>query len=792
MKKLLRTLGLFARGEVHLHIALTTLFVLLLSASSIAALGTTYFQMSDASMRAAWQTMKSSNRGIYRDVLRYLGQARRTTSAIAWTLRDAPTVKADEDRILSLVTGQIRAQREVFSINVADASGSLIMVGKTFDDPKYSVNKQKQLPDQVDYRIHRADVSSNPKVEYFRYFDQNMVLVDQEVVPAESVKYDARGRTWYEEAVKKGANTWTNARVYKNGEYGISNAEPVLGPDGRVRMVVSSSIALSLRDGITSRLHVAQHGIAFVLDEDGQLMVHPDRKKITRCPQPDKCQFNKVNEIGDPALARAFQLYKQKSDLTKQENAPETLEYQDYLPAIGKLEPNVRAAFERLYRIDDKAQSIVLRAGSSADELKRLPEVLTALSYTYMIRFAESGEDFMACFHTFPGRYGKPWLVGTLVPANDFVGTLKSTLTRVAVISIAILLLAIAVIVVVSRRILRPLSLISRDMGRIQNLEIDESTRYVSLFYEIDTIGSALASMKHGLKAFSKFVPVTLVKQLIASNTGAELGGEKRRLTMMFTDIEGFTSISESMETEALLQHISEYLDALTTIILAQNGTVDKYIGDAIMSFWGAPLPDVEHEIHACRAALLCARELETLNAKWASEGKPPLRTRFGISTGEVSVGNMGSRERMNYTVLGDSVNLASRLEGINKYYGTRIMVGADTYEAVKDSFLFRPVDVVAVKGKARGIPIYELLAGRPGDPELTPTTQQLRCQELTEKAFRAYLGREFGLAAEIYESLSHEFPDDAIGPTFLERCREYLRVPPGADWGGVTRMTKK
>ena len=296
--------------------------------------------------------------------------------------------------------------------------------------------------------------------------------------------------------------------------------------------------------------------------------------------------------------------------------------------------------------------------------------------------------------------------------------------------------------------------------------------RHTSFFDEIHRIGSALDSMKHGLKAFSKFVPVTLVKQLIASKTGAELGGEKRRLTMMFTDIEGFTTISESMQTEALLQHISEYLDNLTTVILGQSGTVDKYIGDAIMSFWGAPIPDPDHEAHACRAAALCVRELEILNAKWAAEGKPELRTRFGM--------------------LGDAVNLASRLEGINKYYGTRIIVGADTYEVVKARFVMRPVDVVAVKGKATGVPIYELLSGLPGDPDVPPSAEQLHCKELTEHAFQAYIGRDFQNAASLYRRLSESFPDDGVGPLFAKRCEEHLRDPPSPDWTGITRMTTK
>lgn len=792
MKTMVRTFRWFARGEVHLHLALTTLFVFLLCVSSIAALSYTYLQMSRAAMRSAWQMMRTTNRGVYRDVLRYLGQAKRTTSAAAWALRDVPTIHANEELVQSVISGQVRAQREVFGVNVGDASGSLLMVGKTFDDPKYSVNRAKALPSEVEYRIHHVDLLSQPKLENYQYLNADMQVIEQEVVPTESIKHDSRTRRWYQEASRQKGNSWTDVAIYPNGEFGISNVEPLLAPDGSVRMVVSSTIALSLRDGITSRLNVAEHGIAFVVDEDGDLIIHPDRDKITRCIEPGKCRFNKVSEIGDPALSLAFERFKQKSDLRQSANTPRRLNYQDYAPAVAKLEPPIRAALDRLYLVDDHSQTIQLRDELPDNARLALPEILAAIRYTYIVRFTSQGTEYLASFHAFPERYGKPWTVGAMVPVDDFVGHLKGTLVQVALISLAILVLAVVVIVVVARRILRPLAQISSDMARIQRLDIDESVLHSSFFYEIDMIGSSLVSMKHGLKAFSRFVPVTLVKQLIVSKTGAELGGEKRRLTMMFTDIEGFTTISESMQTEALLQHISEYLDNLTTIILGQSGTVDKYIGDAIMSFWGAPVSDPEHEAHACRAALLCVRALKELNAKWVAEGKPELRTRFGISSGEVSVGNMGSRERMNYTVLGDAVNLASRLEGINKYYGTRIIVGADTYEIVKTRFLMRPVDVVAVKGKAQGVRIYELLAGLSDDPELAPSSEQLRCKELTEQAFQAYIGRDFKIAMSLYQSLIQAFPDDGVGPLFLRRCQELLREPPDPDWTGTTRMTKK
>jgi class 3 adenylate cyclase len=688
--------------------------------------------------------------------------------------------------------GQLRTQNEIFAVSVGDRSGSVLLAAKIFDDPKYSVDKARPLPASVKYRVHRVDLSAEPKTESYQYLDNELHVVDQEVVAPNAITYDARTKPWFEQATKKKANVWTDVTIYPSGQFGTSNAEPVVDPNGAVRLVVSSTIALSLRDGLTSRLNVAQHGIAFVLDEQGRLIAHPDRAKITRCGEPSGCRFNNVHEIGDDALAAAFDSYKKTADLRDPANIPPSLDHHDYAAAVGKLEPRVRSAFDQLYAVDAKSETITLRDGVSPQARDALPEVLGAIGYSYYVRFESGHKEYLASFHGFPGHYGKPWAVGAIVPIDDFIGDLKRTMVTVALISLGIMLASIAFIVVAARRLMRPLALISSDMTRIQRLEIDESIRHTSFFYEIDQIGRSLASMKTGLKAFSKFVPVTLVKQLIASGKGAELGGEKRRLTIMFSDIEGFTTISESMATEALLPHISEYLDHLTTIILGEGGTVDKYIGDAIMCFWGAPVPAPEQEAHACRAALLCTAKLQELNARWAAEGKPELRTRFGLNSGELSVGNMGSRERMNYTVLGDAANLASRLEAINKYYGTRVIIGEATFEVVKAQFSVRPVDVVAVKGKTRGVRIFELIGGLPGDPQLAPSADDLARIALTEQAFTAYLARDFVGARALYKELSRRFPEDALGAVFDARCEEYLSEPPADDWVGVTTMKSK
>lgn len=784
-------------GKIRLQIAIATFFILLMTIASIFTLTYTYIETSDAALRSARQMMRATNAGISKDVLSYMSTARRTVRAAAFALKDADNVSDHQEEIFSMISGQLKAQREIFSVSVGDASGSLVSVGKIFEDASYSVDRSKPLPSEVVYRSHYADRQSSRKSEYYAYYDRNFKEIGREVVPSNQISLDVPKRSWYREADQKKGNIWTDIRVYRNGEFGTANAEPVADKRGNTRLVVSAGIALSLENGISSRLHVGENGIAFLLDGDGRLIAYPDRKKITHCEgqaggETAKCELNNVSQAGNKPLADAFERYKIKSDLSDSRNIPKRLNYRDYISKIKRLDQSERQAFDKAYSVSDSEKKILLHKDLSDDIRAAIPGILESINYTYNLRFTSEGREYLASFKNFPESYGKPWMIGVLVPIDDFIGPLRKTILQVTLISVAILLLSLIMIVMFSRRILRPLKAITQDMRRIQHLEIDESVTHHSFFYEINIIAGALASMKHGLKAFSKFVPATLVKQLIVTGKGAELGGEKRRLTMMFTDIAGFTTISEGMSTEQLLLHISEYLDSMTQIILARQGTVDKYIGDAIMSFWGAPLANQDHEYHGCITALQCLAKLKELNAKWAAQGKPELHTRFGISSGDVSVGNMGSSDRMNYTVLGDAVNLASRLEGINKYYGTDIIVGEATYETVKERFCFRPVDVVAVKGKIRGVKIYQLLAASSAEPDIAAGSDDLKLKELTEKAFAAYVSRDFRAARERYSELGKAFPEDAVARIYIERCEEYLMNPPPADWDGVTHMKTK
>ncbi|WP_245318554.1 adenylate/guanylate cyclase domain-containing protein [Bradyrhizobium sp. DOA1] len=257
----------------------------------------------------------------------------------------------------------------------------------------------------------------------------------------------------------------------------------------------------------------------------------------------------------------------------------------------------------------------------------------------------------------------------------------------------------------------------------IRHFDIADTPRIRSVVREIDDLGRSVSAMKNLVRTFSSFIPKRLVRKLVESEVPIELGGERKELTVMFTDVENFTSLTEGAEPTSVMRMTSRYFSVLSEEIMARHGTVDKFIGDAVMAFWNAPSEDERHVFNACHAVLACVEANSRLNAEFAAEGLPPFRTRFGLHVGDVVVGNIGSRDRMNYTALGAAVNLAARLEGLNKEYGTTVLVSEAVKTRCEDEFLFRGIDCISPKGFAAKFRIYELICTR---KESTPGQREL------------------------------------------------------------------
>ena len=406
--------------------------------------------------------------------------------------------------------------------------------------------------------------------------------------------------------------------------------------------------------------------------------------------------------------------------------------------------------------------------------------------------FDLDGISYIASFQLFPKKFSGEWTIGVVTPKKYFASNAQTMRFRTIIIATIIFIISTFIMVVIARRISRPLEKLVKEANKLTNFDLTGNLSVKSDLQELKDMESALVAMKRSLSAFSKFVPKSLVQKLLKKGGEQKLGGKDAEMTFFFTDVEGFASVSEKLPADKLIVHLSEYFESLTHIIMGQNGTVDKYIGDAIMAFWGAPNPQKDHPFHACRAALLCQKHLAELNRRWQIEEKPMLPTRFGIHTGNAVVGNMGSSERMNYTVIGDSVNLAARLEGVNKFYGTHILVSESVHQKVSKKMVMRPVDIVAVKGREKGLLIYELVGQLKGDQALIPSEKQVEFCEKFTSAFKYYLDRKWDLALEILNDLSPLNEQDKTVSILKERCKKFKKSPPSDTWDGVIKMTEK
>ena len=288
--------------------------------------------------------------------------------------------------------------------------------------------------------------------------------------------------------------------------------------------------------------------------------------------------------------------------------------------------------------------------------------------------------------------------------------------------------------------------------------------------------------------AFEHYVSPEVIDEITKHPEKLNLGGERRVLTVLFSDIQNSTAIAESMDSTKLVELLNEYLTAMTDIILQYGGTLDKYIGDGIMAFYGAPVVREDHAFMACYTAVGMAEELQKLRERWSVRNLPQIHARIGIHTGDVTVGNMGSAKRFDYTVMGDTVNLASRLEGLNKAYGTAILITEDTASVVEKSFVLREIDMVQVVGRKRPIRLYELLAAT----GTALSKEQEEAFNAYAAGLEAYRQQSWDNALVLFNHSLALWPKDGPSRTMVERCQIYQQAPPPEEWDGVFAHTHK
>ena len=387
-----------------------------------------------------------------------------------------------------------------------------------------------------------------------------------------------------------------------------------------------------------------------------------------------------------------------------------------------------------------------------------------------------SNEEYAVSFSSFASDANKRWQILILAPLDDFSGPLKENNRRLLIFGTLAIILQILFIYFLSRLIAKPLEKLEQKVNDVRELRpATDNVLIESPIREIASLSRAVDTLDHAVRSFAAFVPVGLVKHLIESNQQLQLGGQSRFLTMMFCDVEAFSKLAESSPSNELLVRISAYLEAVTLAVNEEHGTIDKFIGDAAMAFWGAPAPLNDHAWHACAAAIRISQRMAVLNAQWVSEGLVPLQVRIGIHCDAVVVGNIGSKHRMSYTVMGDAVNLTSRLEGINKDYGTQICVSHAVFREVGERLNLRPINEVSVKGRRATLQIYELLGAVDiynSNSGLEASIDTLEQCKLTKHAYQAFHDRQWKEAALRYEAILKRFPEDTLALSMLQRCQ--------------------
>ncbi len=387
-----------------------------------------------------------------------------------------------------------------------------------------------------------------------------------------------------------------------------------------------------------------------------------------------------------------------------------------------------------------------------------------------LFTFVNADKQYVAGLSNLPPQFGKKWQLFVITPLDDFTREFDHKNRILLLFGLIAISLQLLVIYILSKVISAPLEQLATKVTKIQDLGGEPLPLLESPIREVAVLSKAIHTLDALVSSFAAFVPVGLVRQLLDSNQKLAIGGHSRFLTIFFSDLESFSTLSEELPSQELLLRVSAYLEVVTKSINQESGTVDKFIGDGVMAFWGAPVHLDDHAWRACVAALRIQQGMKTLNAHWVAEGLKPLNVRIGIHSDAVLVGNIGSAERISYTAMGDGVNIAARLEGTNKEYGTLICVSHSVYKEAGERLCMRPVDDAAVKGRRGHIAIYEVMGAYGAGADLEPDAAAIRLCKLTRDAYATLIAGDSALALQRYNDILAEFPTDPVALTLARR----------------------
>jgi adenylate cyclase len=411
------------------------------------------------------------------------------------------------------------------------------------------------------------------------------------------------------------------------------------------------------------------------------------------------------------------------------------------------------------------------------DGLRRLgPEHLDESA-----RLLVGNRPYLVSFRALTGT--QDWRVVVVVAEDELPGVTEQQRLRVRLLAFVAALSTVILVggALTLHTVGRGLHQISLSSSRMREFDFTPASPGAT-FKDMEDVMGSLELAKTAMRAMSKYVPVDLVRLLYRTGQEPRLGGELMPVSLLFSDIKGFTTLAERLPPNELARVLGRYFEVMSAAVQGCGGTIDKYIGDAIMAVWNVPTPTAEHPRRACEAALAAQAAGEALFASAEWQGRAPLVTRFGLHTAEVLVGHFGAPDRLSYTCLGDGVNLAARLEGLNKQYGTTLLASDAVRQAAGPAFAFRFLDVVAVSGKGEAVRVHELLGPASLRGARVDTARRY------EEALARYLLRDFRAALRMFEALARDPPSEVLAA----RCRQFLAAPPPDDWNGTYVATSK
>ncbi len=699
--------------------------------------------------------MDENLRHIERRIEDYFSQAKSSITTIE-LLFDSEYVDIDSfDELESIFSDTIIEKNDtIASVFLGLQNGEFLLVGREIQGEGL--------------RRRRFTLEGNDVREVYIFDSDPLLTVDRIVADP----YDPRLRPWYIRAAEKQGPAWTNVYVFASSDViGATYAHPFYDDDGNLIGVIGIDVDLGDFSVFLSELSVATQAQALIYIFERE--------------------SNELIAISSDSTEAGARLYYQNEE-------SETFDPIRYR-TVDSPDSLVRASFDSFNNLDTQrtGQSEFLSRLLSSDILQTLSRQISGVSSN-----AEPTDlgDFSR--FTLQNRYyygiqvdaqfseSFDWKIGMVIPE----GPLLEIATRGVILQFMVTVLIFIIIAVLTSmlvsRLTLPLEFLSDEMRDMSKLKIDHRLGIRSNISEVNNIDKIMGTLKQGLDSFSRYLPTEVVRELLRINKAATIGAEKMNITLFFSDIQNFTQLSEVTKPEILLEQLKEYFNILSTCIMNEQGTIDKYIGDAVMAFWGAPWKIDDHALRACRAAIRCSRGLYDL---------PPndfQKTRIGIHSGVVLVGNVGSDQRLNYTALGDGVNLASRLESLNKFYGTSILISEETMKQLDDSIVYRFVDHVMVKGKSEVTSVYEILKER-DDISLWPVSKyshdiEKRFLFYYQEAVYFFKRKNWGKAVHNFANALKLIPDDLPTRKLYEKSYRLYRDGGNSKESEVTQLFSK